>query len=166
MRKEPSGLALRTDRRDLYLRIRYARLDQRLAIRLPQIESTVIEKLWPIHEGECHFFANRIAARANRWANASDEIARIGPEGFTERCHRGCSRSNRAAAPPGMNQRDRALPGIGHQYRRTVRESQHQRLCRGSSDQNVAPWPRLCVSLDNRNGAAMNLVRREQIFSL
>src|SRR2546421_6298582 len=138
MRKEAVGFAPRADTSHFDVLGCHARFDERLAIRLPEVQLAIAEQLRPVAEGLANVLTNRVATRPDRRSNSGDDIARARSEHLAQRLDGGARRAHRAAAPPRVHSCHSLPPGIGQQHGRAVREAQHQRLVGRVRHQHIA----------------------------
>src|SRR5438874_1515236 len=128
MRKEAVGFAPRADASHFDVLGWDTRFDERLAIRLPEVQLAVVEQVRSVAEGLTNLLTDRVATRPDGRSNSGDDIARARPEHLAQRLDGGASRAHRAAAPTRVHRCHSPPLGIGQQHGRAVREAQHQRL--------------------------------------
>src|ERR1700687_2351443 len=169
MREEAFGLTSRADARDFDLLGRNARLDQRLMVRCPQVEPLLTvrprEQARSIGERLDYVLTDGVAARTNSRADSRDDVPWVAAQSIAHGFDRRARGAHRAAAPTGVDCRHYALLGVGQQDRRAVGVAQHQRLVRRTRYEHIALGPRCRIGLDPGNGAAVDLVGREEVFA-
>src|ERR671932_682943 len=111
--KEALRLAPRADAGHLDVLGWHADLDERLAIRRPQVELAVAEQVGPVAEGLSNVLADRVATRPDGGPDAGHDVARVRSEHLTQRPDGGARRAHGAAPPAGMHRADHPSPGVG-----------------------------------------------------
>src|SRR5919199_6363023 len=102
MREEALGRAPRADTRYFDVLGWHAGLQERLAVRLPQVELAVTEQVRPVAERLSNVITDGVATRPDGGSDSSDNVARVRSKHLAQRLDGGARRAHGAAPPAGM----------------------------------------------------------------